>query len=198
MIHNRTFVLHKPFGILSQFSDEGRRQGLGSLGLLLPKDVWPVGRLDADSEGLLLLTSDMRLRHRLMDPKAAHVKSYWVQVEGIADEEALNQLQGPMTLNIKKKRVITRPACVKRCDVPPIGERHPPIRTRQAIPTSWLEVDLTEGKNRQIRRMTAQVGLPTLRLFRCGLGGLRWSQLKLSAGECIALDHLQLEYLFVK
>ena len=198
MIRHQTFVLHKPFGILSQFSDEGQRRGLGSLNLQLPKNVWPVGRLDADSEGLLLLTSDMPLRHQLIDPEAAHVKSYWVQVEGIADEEALHQLQGPMELNIKKKRVVTRPACVKRCVAPPIGERLPPIRKRQSIPTSWLQVDLTEGRNRQVRRMTAQVGLPTLRLFRFAFGGIHWSQLELSAGECIALSNNQLESLFLK
>lgn len=185
----RTFALYKPFGVLSQFRDEDGHPGLGSLSLGLPKNVWPVGRLDRDSEGLLLLTSDMALRHNLMDPAAGHRRMYWAQVEGEATESMLDPMRAPMTLRIKKKEVRTRPTnCRVLAASPNLPERIPPIRFRQSIPTSWLELSLTEGKNRQVRRMTAAVGLPTLRLVRAGVGDLRLESLNLAPGTCVELE----------
>lgn len=196
MNRQRTFAIYKPFGVLSQFRDEDGHPGLGSLSLGLPKDVWPVGRLDRDSEGLLLVTSDMALRHRLMDPELGHNRRYWVQVEGDAQDDMLIPMRATMTLRIKKREVLTRPSICQVLKVAPeLPERVPPIRFRQSIPTSWLEMTLTEGKNRQVRRMTAAVGLPTLRLVRSGVGDLRLAELSLLPGECVELTADQLRKL---
>lgn len=196
MSGQRTFAVYKPFGVLSQFRDEDGHPGLGSLSLGLPKDVWPVGRLDRDSEGLLLVTSDMALRHRLMDPEVGHSRRYWVQVEGDAQDHMLTAMRAPMTLRIKKREVRTRPAiCQVMPKAPELPERVPPIRFRQSIPTSWLDVTLTEGKNRQVRRMTAAVGLPTLRLVRSSVGRLQLDELSLKPGECVELKWDQLRKL---
>lgn len=192
----RTFAIYKPFGVLSQFRDEDGHPGLGSLALGLPKNVWPVGRLDRDSEGLLLVTSDMGLRHKLMDPEAGHSRRYWVQVEGDAQDDMLTPMRAPMTLRIKKREVRTRPAYCQVLTVSPqLPERIPPIRFRQSIPTSWLEMILMEGKNRQVRRMTAAVGLPTLRLVRSGIGRLQLGELSLQPGECLELNPEQVRKL---
>ncbi|NNE54560.1 MAG: pseudouridine synthase [Flavobacteriales bacterium] len=162
-------VLYKPFGILSQFSDEGKRSGLGSI-LDLPKDIYPVGRLDADSEGLLLLTNDKSLNDKLLNPRHAHRRTYMVQVEGDVTEDHLSQLCSPMELNYKGKIHVTRPSYAEYPDsLPDFPERIPPIRFRASIPTTWIQLTITEGKNRQVRKMTAKVGLPTLRLVRWSL-----------------------------
>lgn len=163
----RYVVFHKPYGVLSQFTPEGRWRGLNEFGL--PPGIYAAGRLDADSEGLLLLTDDGPLIKRLLDPKHGHPRTYLAQVEGDPAQEALDALAGGIALTDGP----TRPCGIERVagepDLPP---RDPPIRVRQAIPTAWLRLTLTEGRNRQVRRMTAAVGHPTLRLVRIALGNL--------------------------
>jgi 23S rRNA pseudouridine2457 synthase len=171
------FIFHKPYGILSQFSNEGQNPGLGTV-LSLPADVYPVGRLDLDSEGLLLLTNDKRLNQRLLDPENGHPRTYWAQVEGIVTEDALQKLSTGVELRINGKTFLTRPAQARKIEPPSLPPRNPPIRVRMSVPDSWIEITLTEGKNRQVRRMTAAVGLPTLRLVRCKIGALELGDLK--------------------
>lgn len=171
------YIFHKPYGILSQFSNEGQNPGLGTI-LSLPPDVYPVGRLDLDSEGLLLLTNDKRLNQRLLDPENGHERTYWAQVEGIVTEEALQKLRTGVDLRINGKSFRTRPAQARKIDPPSLPPRNPPIRVRLSVPDSWIELTLTEGKNRQVRRMTAAVGFPTLRLVRCKIGALELGDLK--------------------
>lgn len=174
----RYIAFNKPYGVLSQFSssDEGR-----TLKDYIPVTrVYPVGRLDQDSEGLLLLTDDGGLQHRLTDPKFAHPRTYWVQVERVPDENALRQLQEGMVIQNYR----TRPAQVRLLgEEPQLAPRDPPIRFRKTVPTAWLEITLIEGRNRQVRRMTAAVRHPTLRLVRVAIGELRLSELKLELGE---------------
>lgn len=187
------FALHKPFGVLSQFSSESGHPGILELNLNLPKDVYPVGRLDRDSEGLLILTNDNRFKSLLTHPDAGFLKKYWVQVEGEVSEETLTILRSPMTVRIKSKNVRLSPASAIKIEEPRIQRRIPDIRYRATVPTSWLEIGLSEGKNRQIRRMTAQVGNPTLRLIRFQIGQLRLTQLKLRPGEVTSLTTQHLE-----
>jgi 23S rRNA pseudouridine2457 synthase len=177
-------VFYKPYGVLSQFTDEGGRllsqtESRSTLKDFIPiPDVYPVGRLDWDSEGLVLLTDDGRLQHRLSDPQYGHPRTYWVQVERIPDDSALERL----ATGIEIQNYRTKPARVKLLTIEPeLPPREPPIRDRQNIPTAWLELTLTEGKNRQVRRMTAAVGFPTLRLVRVSIGSL--SLQGLSLGE---------------
>lgn len=161
----RLLRFNKPYGVLSQFTPEGRWRGLKDF-IDVPK-VYVAGRLDADSEGLLLLTGDGALQARIADPRFKMEKIYWVQVEGVPDEAALARLRAGVELNDG----LTRPARARRLDPPPaVWEREPPIRVRQAIPTCWIELGLREGRNRQVRRMTAAVGHPTLRLIRAAIG----------------------------
>jgi 23S rRNA pseudouridine2457 synthase len=169
-------LLNKPFNVLTQFRPVAGRQTLKDFISFL--DVHPAGRLDADSEGLLLLTDDGRLQARISDPRHKMEKVYWAQVEGIPDEEALARLRAGLDLG----DFTTKP-CKARLMFEPenLWPRHPPIRFRQAIPTSWLEIRLKEGKNRQVRRMTAKVGFPTLRLIRAAIGP--WSVEGLQPGE---------------
>ncbi len=158
------FITYKPFGVLTQFSGEGPT--LASLGEF-PKEVYPVGRLDKDSEGLLLLTDDKSLNHQLLNPRFAHQRTYYVQVEGIPTPEALAQLQAGVTIQVDGKPYRTKPALVKLLtEAPALPDRDPPIRFRASIPDRWLALTLIEGKNRQVRKMTAAVGFPTLRLVR--------------------------------
>ncbi len=160
-----TLALHKPYGVLSRFTSDGSKwRTLADLGL--PKDVWPIGRLDADSEGLLILSSDKALVDQLLSPTRAHAKTYWVQVERIPDDAALAQLASGVILDGDK----TRPASARRLDPPALPPRDPPIRFRKSVPDCWIELTITEGKNRQVRRMTAAVGHPTLRLVRAAIG----------------------------
>lgn len=170
----RYFLLYKPFGMLSQFSRETPEQRtLADLDFVFPKDVYPVGRLDADSEGLLLLTNDKSLNARLLNPRFEHPRTYWAQVEGIPDEAALEQLRAGVTIRIDGKSFQTRPAKVEVLTVQPeLPERHPPVRFRKTVPDAWLELTLVEGKNRQVRRMCAAVGLPVLRLVRVAIGDI--------------------------
>jgi 23S rRNA pseudouridine2457 synthase len=167
----RYFLVYKPFGMLSQFSREGDNPVLGDLSAF-PKDVYPVGRLDKDSEGLLLLTNDTRINASLLEPGREHWRKYWVQVEGEIDAVALSKLESGVSIKVGNDLYRTRPARAKQIDEPELPERNPPIRFRKSIPTSWIELQLGEGKNRQVRKMTAAVGFPTLRLVRCGIGNV--------------------------
>jgi 23S rRNA pseudouridine2457 synthase len=160
------YVVYKPFQVLSQFSSQ---EGKRSLKEFFPVagDVYPVGRLDFDSEGLLILTNDTALNHRLLTPRHAHEREYWVQVDGAITPTAIQTLAAGVTINVDGKPYRTKRCIVQRFDVPPtVPERNPPIRYRANIPTSWIRLSLTEGKNRQVRKMTAQVDFPTLRLIR--------------------------------
>jgi 23S rRNA pseudouridine2457 synthase len=167
------FVIYKPYGVLSQFTREApHHRTLADL-YDFPKDVYPVGRLDQDSEGLLLITNDKRLNSKLLDPRWAHERAYWVQVEGIPNEEALTRLNNGVNIRIKKRDYRTRPAKAQMLSpIPTLAERDPPIRVRKSVPDSWIELRLTEGKNRQVRRMCATVGFPVLRLVRGGIENL--------------------------
>ena len=162
----RLILFNKPYGVLSQFTPEGRWRGLKDF-IALP-GVYVAGRLDADSEGLLLLTSDGPLQARISDPRFKMLKTYWVQVEGEPDDAALAALRSGVQLNDG----LSRPANANLMDAAPPGlwAREPPVRVRQAIPTSWIELGIREGRNRQVRRMTAAVGHPTLRLIRSAIG----------------------------
>ncbi len=177
----RLIRFHKPYGVLSQFTPEGRWRGLKDF-IDLP-GVHAAGRLDADREGLLLLTSDGPLQARIADPRHKMEKTYWVQVEGLCTDEALAQLRHGVVLNDGP----TLPARARRLDPPPrLPPREPPIRERKNIPTDWLELAIREGRNRQVRRMTAAVGLPTLRLVRVAIGPFVLDGL--AAGTWEALD----------
>jgi 23S rRNA pseudouridine2457 synthase len=173
----RYYAIYKPFGMLSQFSREGEQPTLADLEFDFPKDVYPVGRLDADSEGLLLLTNDNRFKTRLLDPKRGHYRTYYVQVEGEVTEEACQALEDGVFISINGKKHHTLPAQAKKIEEPALPERNPPIRFRKNIPTSWLALSLHEGKNRQVRRMTAAVGFPTLRLVRWAISNLTLANL---------------------
>jgi 23S rRNA pseudouridine2457 synthase len=175
------YAIYKPFGMLSQFSREGDHATLADLDFEFPKDVYPVGRLDADSEGLLLLTNDNFFKTRLLDPRRRHFRTYYVQVEGEITEEACAQLATGVPISINGKKYQTLPARAVKMEEPHLPERNPPIRFRQSIPTSWLALSLHEGKNRQVRRMTAAVGFPTLRLVRWSIDD--WKLGNMQPGE---------------
>jgi len=161
----RLICLNKPYGVLSQFTPEGRWRGLKDI-IEMP-GVYVAGRLDADSEGLLLLTDNGALQARIADPRYKMEKIYWVQVEGVPDAHALDALR----LGVALSDGITRPARARLIDEPPgLWPRTPPIRVRQSKPSAWIELSIKEGRNRQVRRMTAAVGLPTLRLIRAAIG----------------------------
>jgi len=162
---SKIVFLNKPYGVLSQFTPEGKWRALAEFIPL--KGVYVAGRLDADSEGLLILTDDGKLQARIADPKHKLEKTYWAQVEGIPDEAALDRLRAGIAL----ADFTARPARVRRIDEPAaLWPRDPPIRFRAAIPTAWLEIRISEGKNRQVRRMTAAIGYPVLRLIRAAIG----------------------------
>jgi 23S rRNA pseudouridine2457 synthase len=170
----RYILFNKPYGVLSQFTDSEGRKTLTDLGHF-PKDVYSVGRLDYDSEGLLLLTNDRGLKNFILDPKNKHSRTYLVRVEKIPSVEALDKLRGGVVIEKRK----TLPAEVKLLtNDPNLPPRSVPIRFRKSIPTAWLEITLREGRNRQVRKMTASVGHPTLRLVRVKIGALVLEGLK--------------------
>jgi 23S rRNA pseudouridine2457 synthase len=194
-------LFNKPYDVLTQFSD--RHESKEHEVLQKPtaprptlKDyipvtgVYPVGRLDRDSEGLLLLTDQGPLQHRLSDPKFGHPRTYWVQVERIPDESALNQLR----CGVKVQDYISRPAKVLPITEPDLPPRDPPIRYRQQVPTAWIEMTLTEGRNRQVRRMTAAVGFPTLRLMRVAIAHLQLDGL--APGQWRSLTQAEVKQLY--
>ena len=162
-------AFNKPYGVLCQFTDRSTppRRTLAEFGL--PPDVYAAGRLDHDSEGLLLLTDDGTLAHKLTDPRHKQPKTYWVQVEGEPSEGNLDALRRGVILNDGP----TRPTKVERIEAPALWTRDPPVRFRKTVPDAWLEITITEGRNRQVRRMTAAVDLPTLRLVRVAIGAHR-------------------------
>jgi 23S rRNA pseudouridine2457 synthase len=191
------FVFYKPFNVLSQFSSA---EGKPTLQHFCPveKDVYPVGRLDADSEGLLILTNDTTINKKLLDPAFKHEREYWVQVEGNINNDALAALSKGVAISIDGKSYKTLPAKASAFVIPPdVPERNPPIRFRKTVPDSWLRLILMEGKNRQVRKMTAQVGFPTLRLIRyriekLTLAGLQPGEMKsYSQGEMYNLLNLK-------
>ena len=175
-------AFHKPYGVLCQFTpDQPGQKTLADFGF--PPGVYPVGRLDMDSEGLLLLSDEPGFNNRLLDPKTAHLRTYLAQVEGIPTPEAVSALNRG-GISIQDYR--TRPCKVRLLDAgPDFAPRDPPVRFRQSIPTSWLELQLIEGKNRQVRKMTAAVGFPTLRLVRVMIGKLGSAALAQGAWETL-------------
>jgi 23S rRNA pseudouridine2457 synthase len=174
-------ALNKPFGVISKFSPETGKRTLADF--VSVRNVYPAGRLDTDSEGLLLLTDDGALQSRIANPRHKLAKIYWAQVEGVPTDAALAQLGAGVDLG----DFVTKPAEARRIDEPPsLWPRDPPIRYRAKIPTAWLELTLREGKNRQVRRMTARVGFPTLRLVRAAIGNVRLGGL--APGEWREID----------
>ncbi len=197
MVMAQHILFNKPYDVLTQFSEGHEALQNPTVPRATLKDyisipeVYPVGRLDRDSEGLLLLTNHGPLQHRLSDPKFGHPRTYWVQVERIPDESALNQLRS----GVKVQDYISRPAKVQPLNPDPdLPARNPPIRYRQQIPTAWIEITLTEGRNRQVRRMTAAVGFPTLRLVRVAIAHLRLEGL--APGEWRSLTQSEVKQLY--
>ncbi|XZF12868.1 pseudouridine synthase [Chitinophagaceae bacterium MMS25-I14] len=191
------YIFYKPFQVLTQFSPEGDKKTLSDFFQHFPKDIYPVGRLDYDSEGMLLLTNDKALTYRLLEPKFAHHRTYYVQVEGVPGKRAIEALQDGVTISINGRQHHTMPATAFLFDeAPVVPERNPPIRYRKEIPASWISLTLTEGKNRQVRRMTAAVGFPTLRLIRYSIGSINIEGMQ--PGEYKELSAAQVQRLFLQ
>jgi len=180
------YLIYKPYQVLSQFTSSDGKLCLKDI-LNVPKDVYPVGRLDYDSEGLLLLTNDTSINHQLLHPKFAHARTYWVQVDGAITNDAIETLSKGVTISVDGKTYETKKAVLKiLSDGLVVPERNPPIRVRKSIPTSWVSIQLTEGKNRQVRKMFASVGFPVVRLIRSQIG--QFSIAQMQPGDCLSLS----------
>lgn len=190
------FLIYKPFQVLSQFTSTEGKLCLKDI-LHVPTDVYPVGRLDYDSEGLLLITNDKSINQQLLNPIFAHQRTYWVQVDGAITPAALAQLTKGVTINIDGKAYKTKPAKLELLpDVVQVPDRNPPIRFRKNIPTSWVAIQVTEGKNRQVRKMFAQVGFPVLRLIRAKLG--KYTIQDMQPGDCLSLTATEVQQGFFR
>ena len=180
------YLIYKPYQVLSQFTSTDGKLCLKDI-LNVPKNVYPVGRLDYDSEGLLLLTNDTSINHQLLHPKFAHARTYWVQVDGAITNDAVEALSKGVTISVDGKTYETKKATLKILpDNLLVPERNPPIRVRKSIPTSWVSIQLTEGKNRQVRKMFASVGFPVVRLIRSQIGQFSIAQMQPS--DCLSLS----------
>ena len=179
-------AFHKPYGVLSQFTSEAGRPTLADF-VDVP-NVYAAGRLDLDSEGLLLLTDDGALQNAIAAPASRLVKRYWAEVEGVPTAESLARFGRGLDIGDGAGRYRTRPAVARPIDRPDLAPREPPIRVRAAMPTSWIEVEVHEGRNRQVRRMTAAVGHPTLRLVRVGIGSVDLFEIGLAPGMWTSLE----------
>jgi len=180
------YLLYKPFQVLSQFTSSDGKMCLKDI-MEVEKDVYPVGRLDYDSEGLLLLTNDSSINHQFLHPSFEHQRTYWVQVEGAITQEAAAILSKGVIINIDGQQYKTKKAIVNLLpDTIEVPDRNPPIRYRKSIPTSWVSIELTEGKNRQVRKMFASVGYPVLRLIRAQLGNYNIG--KMQPGDLLSLS----------
>jgi 23S rRNA pseudouridine2457 synthase len=180
------YLIYKPYQVLSQFTSSDGKLCLKDI-LNVSKDVYPVGRLDYDSEGLLLLTNDTSINHQLLHPKFAHARTYWVQVDGAITNDAIEKLSKGVTISVDGKTYATKKAILKILpDGLAIPERNPPIRVRKSIPTSWVSIQLTEGKNRQVRKMFASVGFPVVRLIRSQIG--QFSIAQMQPADCLSLS----------
>ena len=185
------FAVYKPFQVLTRFGKEGDKAVLSDY-FDVPKDVYPVGRLDYDSEGLLILTNDKSLNQRLLHPSQAHEREYWVQVDGAITPEAIRQLEAGVTITVDGKPFRTKPAKASLFTAPPeVPDRNPPIRFRQHIPAPWVRLVLSEGKNRQVRKMTAAVGFPTLRLIRYRIGRINVKNMQ--PGDMVMMGKKEIE-----
>jgi 23S rRNA pseudouridine2457 synthase len=174
------FIIYKPYQVLSQFSSEPGKRTLKDF-FQVPSDVYSVGRLDYDSEGLLILTNDKEVNHRLLNPLFQHEREYWVQVEGNIQTIDTGKLEAGVTINVEGKNFFTKNCTASILEEPPdVQERVPPIRFRKNIPTSWIKIIVREGKNRQVRKMTAAIGFPTLRLIRARIEGLHLQPLHIA------------------
>lgn len=180
------YLIYKPYQVLSQFTSSDGKLCLKDI-LNVPKDVYPVGRLDYDSEGLLLLTNDTSINHQLLHPKFAHARTYWVQVDGLITNDAIEALSKGVTISVDGKTYETKKSTLKiLSDKLLVPERNPPIRVRKSIPTSWVSIQLTEGKNRQVRKMFASMGFPVVRLIRSQIGQFSIAQMQPS--DCLSLS----------
>ena len=180
------YLIYKPYQVLSQFTSSDGKLCLKDI-LRVPKDVYPVGRLDYDSEGLLLLTNDTSINHQLLHPKFAHARTYWVQVDGAITSDAIESLSKGVTISVDGKTYETKKAILNiLSDNLLVPERNPPIRVRKSIPTSWVSIQLTEGKNRQVRKMFASVGFPVVRLIRSQIG--QFSIAQMQPADCLSLS----------
>ncbi|HVZ97645.1 MAG TPA: pseudouridine synthase [Chitinophagaceae bacterium] len=174
----RYYIIYKPYNVLSQFTSGDGKKTLKNF-FSIPSDVYPVGRLDYDSEGLLILTDDHFLNHQLLHPVHEHEREYIVQVEGNISVNAVEELKKGVLINLKGKRYTTKKCFAEKIEQPPfVPERIPPVRFRKNVPDSWLRIILTEGKNRQVRKMAAKAGFPTLRLIRYRIEGVTLSHLQ--------------------
>jgi len=192
-LQRKYYALHKPYGYLSQFTDEGRWKGLKQL-ISVESDVYSIGRLDAESEGLLLLTNDKSVNQRLLHPKNKHHRTYLAQVEGSINLLATHRLANSVDIKVGKSLYKTLPAKAEITAIPSaLEDRVPPVRERKSVPTSWLRLTLVEGKNRQVRKMTAAVGFPTLRLIRESIEGISLDALK--QGQIMEYEEKEFKHL---